>query len=168
MAYERISPPVRKSGVGAVFGTDANVTNSLSKSSVNGQSLVLANGCNTSINRTPTLRSPRCDAVLIAVPHSEIPTGLVESSNAWDWRSLSALVDAPSWSQRIKTVPGTFVSPEPVGWPDGTQVEVVPIPPAAASQAESYRDFILRLAGSFGDEPFERPPQGDNEQREAW
>ena len=57
---------------------------------------------------------------------------------------------------------------EPVRWPDGTQVEVVPIRPAAASQAESYRDFILRLAGSFGDEPFERPPQGDNEQREEW
>jgi predicted DNA-binding antitoxin AbrB/MazE fold protein len=57
---------------------------------------------------------------------------------------------------------------EPVGWPEGTQVEVVTIPPAAASKADSYRDFILRLAGSFGDEPFERPPQGDNEQREEW
>ena len=57
---------------------------------------------------------------------------------------------------------------EPVGWPDGTQLEVMPVPSAAASQAESYRDFILRIAGSFGDEPFERPPQGNNEQREEW
>lgn len=57
---------------------------------------------------------------------------------------------------------------ESVGWSDGTQVEVVPIQPTATSQAESYRDFIVRLAGSFGDEPFERPPQGDKEQREAW
>ena len=51
---------------------------------------------------------------------------------------------------------GKFELSEPVGWPDGTHVEVVPIQPATASQAESYRDFILRLAGSFGDEPFER------------
>ena len=63
----------------------------------------------------------------------------------------------------------------PVGWPDGTQLEVVPIPPGIHSplttenrQAESYRAFIERLAGSFGDEPFERPPQGEDEQREAW
>ena len=56
----------------------------------------------------------------------------------------------------------------PVGWPDGTQLEVVPIQEGTASQSESYREFIQRLAGSFGDEPFERPPQGDNEQREEW
>ncbi|MCX7420688.1 MAG: hypothetical protein NT013_14275 [Planctomycetia bacterium] len=47
-------------------------------------------------------------------------------------------------------------------------MEVVPFQPVAASQPESYRDFILRLAGSFGDEPFERPPQGNNEYREEW
>ena len=57
---------------------------------------------------------------------------------------------------------------QPVRWADGTQLEVMPVPSAAASQGESYRDFILRMAGSFGDEPFERPPQGNNEQREEW
>ncbi len=63
----------------------------------------------------------------------------------------------------------------PVGWPDGTELEVVPIAskgyaPATveSSPVESYREFIERLAGSFGDEPFERPPQGDDEKREAW
>ncbi len=63
----------------------------------------------------------------------------------------------------------------PVGWPDGTQLEVVPISPGAHSPstagnrpAESYREFIERLAGSFGDEPFERPPQGEDEKRGAW
>ncbi len=63
----------------------------------------------------------------------------------------------------------------PVGWPDGTQLEVVPIasrlpaPPTPENhQTESYREFIERLAGSFGDEPFERPPQGENEKREDW
>ena len=63
----------------------------------------------------------------------------------------------------------------PVGWPDGTQLEVVPIQPGTPSssqaenrQTESYREFIERLAGSFGDESFERPPQGEDEKREAW
>lgn len=29
-------------------------------------------------------------------------------------------------------------------------------------------DFFTRIAGEFGSEPFERPPQGESEQREAW
>ncbi len=61
----------------------------------------------------------------------------------------------------------------PVGWPDGTKVEVVPVrigpdPVANGNKAESYREFIERLAGSFGDEPFERPEQGEFERREEW
>ena len=70
---------------------------------------------------------------------------------------------------------GTVELSAPVEWPDGTQLEVVPVPigtvpPASGNgrQAESYRAFIERLAGSFGDEPFERPPQGEFEQREEW
>ena len=64
---------------------------------------------------------------------------------------------------------------ERVEWPDGLQLEVVPIQIETASpavgndrKAESYREFIERLAGSFGDEPFERPPQGEFERREEW
>ena len=34
--------------------------------------------------------------------------------------------------------------------------------------AESHREFIQRVRGSFGDEPFERPPQGEFEKREDW
>ena len=63
----------------------------------------------------------------------------------------------------------------PVAWPDGMQLEVVPLQIGPASPAggrghktESYREFIERLAGSFGDEPFERPPQGEFERREEW
>ena len=63
----------------------------------------------------------------------------------------------------------------PVGWPEGTELEVVPIPPRVPPpsttenrQTESYREFIERLAGSFGDEPFERPPQGEDEKRAEW
>lgn len=29
-------------------------------------------------------------------------------------------------------------------------------------------DFFQRIAQEFGPEPFERPPQGEPEQREAW
>ena len=29
-------------------------------------------------------------------------------------------------------------------------------------------DFFTRIAREFGGEPFERPPQGESEQREAW
>ena len=29
-------------------------------------------------------------------------------------------------------------------------------------------DFFARVASEFGGEPFERPPQGDFEQREGW
>jgi hypothetical protein len=37
-----------------------------------------------------------------------------------------------------------------------------------AAPKESHREFIQRMAGSFGDEPFERPPQGEFEKREDW
>lgn len=29
-------------------------------------------------------------------------------------------------------------------------------------------DFFKKIAEEFGPEPFERPPQGESEQREAW
>ena len=38
----------------------------------------------------------------------------------------------------------------------------------SAVPKESHREFIQRLRGSFGDEPFERPPQGEFEKREDW
>ena len=62
-----------------------------------------------------------------------------------------------------------------VDWPDGTQVKVTPISALAGGEQEArkvrqetYRDLIRRLAGSFGDGPFERPPQGEFEAREEW
>jgi hypothetical protein len=61
-----------------------------------------------------------------------------------------------------------------VDWPDGTQVEVTPISVSGGcdrvgeTHPEPYRDLVRRLAGSFGDYPFERPPQGEFERREAW
>ena len=38
----------------------------------------------------------------------------------------------------------------------------------ATPRKETHREFIQRMAGSFGNEPFERPPQGDFEKREDW
>jgi hypothetical protein len=38
----------------------------------------------------------------------------------------------------------------------------------AVASKESHREFIQRIAGSFGDEAFERPPQGEFEKREDW
>jgi hypothetical protein len=32
----------------------------------------------------------------------------------------------------------------------------------------SPADFFVRIAAEFGSEPFDRPPQGDFEKREAW
>jgi hypothetical protein len=64
---------------------------------------------------------------------------------------------------------------QPVDWPDGTQVEVTPIGASVGGdqdvrkvRRETYRELIRRLAGCFGNEPFERPPQGAFEVREEW
>ncbi len=63
---------------------------------------------------------------------------------------------------------------EPINWPEGTAVEVTVQARSgnggtpATEDRTSYRDFILSIAGSFGSEPFERPPQGEFEKREEW
>jgi len=38
----------------------------------------------------------------------------------------------------------------------------------ASVPKESHREFIQRMTGAFGEEPFERPPQGEFEKREDW
>ena len=57
-------------------------------------------------------------------------------------------------------------------WPDGTKVEITPVPAETpgpqAEPNESYHALMQRLAGSFGAEPFERPDQGEFETREDW
>jgi hypothetical protein len=64
---------------------------------------------------------------------------------------------------------------KPVDWPDGTQLEVVPVGPTGdqRSHAESpmttWPDgFFDQVREGWGDEPFERPPQGEFEVREDW
>ena len=39
---------------------------------------------------------------------------------------------------------------------------------AAAQPQRLPPDFFRKIADEFGPEPFERPPQGESEQREAW
>ena len=45
------------------------------------------------------------------------------------------------------------------------QVTVEPVPRPAMTQGE-WQEFIRRTAGSITDPTFERPPQGELEQRE--
>jgi hypothetical protein len=61
---------------------------------------------------------------------------------------------------------------EPVDWPDGTQVEIHPIAttaqiPASPMTAWPAR-FFDELRQQWGEEPFDRPSQGENETREDW
>ena len=63
----------------------------------------------------------------------------------------------------------------PVDWPDGTQVEVMPLQPPepaypnmVAPMSKWPEGFFERLRRDWGDEPFERPPQGEFEEREGW
>jgi hypothetical protein len=62
-----------------------------------------------------------------------------------------------------------------VDWPDGTPVEVMPLElpdaqkPVGQSLLTSWpEEFFDRLREDWGDEPFERPPQGEFEEREDW
>ena len=64
---------------------------------------------------------------------------------------------------------------ESVDWPDGTQLEVVPVgaansqdPNDEPSLFEWSEGFFDRLCEQWGEEPFERPPQGEFEVREDW
>ncbi|MDA1049606.1 MAG: hypothetical protein O3C40_03880 [Planctomycetota bacterium] len=62
---------------------------------------------------------------------------------------------------------------EAVDWPEGTRLEVVPRgapdnSQPAAPMTEWPDGFFDRLRGKWGDEPFERPPQGELERREDW
>lgn len=40
--------------------------------------------------------------------------------------------------------------------------------PGTAPTASLPPDFFQRIAKEFGNEPFERPPQGESEKREDW
>jgi hypothetical protein len=63
----------------------------------------------------------------------------------------------------------------PFAWPDATQVEVTPVEPVllaaphvVAPMSEWPEGFFERSRTDWGNEPFERPPQGEFEQREDW
>jgi len=64
---------------------------------------------------------------------------------------------------------------EPVNWPDGMQVRVVPLTNDSNDSADSSAmmhqwpvGFLNQIRDLWGDAPFERPPQGEFEQREEW
>ena len=47
-------------------------------------------------------------------------------------------------------------------------LELVEIQNGAVRPERLPPDFFTRIAGEFGSEPFERPPQGEFEKRETW
>ena len=47
-------------------------------------------------------------------------------------------------------------------------LELVEIQNGAVRPERLPPDFFSRIAGEFGSEPFERPPQGEFEKREGW
>lgn len=62
---------------------------------------------------------------------------------------------------------------EAVNWPDGTQVEVRPLVPSEHPQADKAmkgwpEGFFDQLRQQWGDQPFDRPEQGEIEMREEW
>jgi hypothetical protein len=64
---------------------------------------------------------------------------------------------------------------ESVDWPDGTEVEVTPLSTADARRPKVIPPmtqwpvgYFDRLREQWGEEPFERPPQGELEVREDW
>ncbi len=64
---------------------------------------------------------------------------------------------------------------EPVDWPEGTRVEVRPVVAPAGERSSPQSPMIEWPAAFFdqireewGDEAFERPPQGETEMREDW
>lgn len=67
---------------------------------------------------------------------------------------------------------GRVVLAEAVDWPDGTQLQVVAVGAAGRKDEPpmtAWPDgFFDEVREGWGDEPFERPPQGDFEVREDW
>ena len=57
---------------------------------------------------------------------------------------------------------------EKVNWPDGTQLRVLPCGNGDTSMRQWPDGFFDQLRADWGNEPFERPPQGESEQREEW
>ena len=78
----------------------------------------------------------------------------------------------------MQAVAGTFRNgrvelTEVVDWPEGTRLEVVPQsvldnPQATTPMTAWPTGFFDRLREKWGDQPFERPPQGELERREEW
>ena len=47
-------------------------------------------------------------------------------------------------------------------------LDLIDIQNGSAAAPNLPPDFFKNIADEFGPEPFERPPQGESEQREAW
>ena len=63
---------------------------------------------------------------------------------------------------------------DPIAWPDGTTVEITAtaVQGSVVSPSTKFTSwpagFLDEIRAAWGDEPFERPPQGEFEIREDW
>ena len=77
-------------------------------------------------------------------------------------------------SQTISAIyaDGVFRPLEPVDWPEGTKAEVIALQESARGEPERPStwpaDYFEQTAGAMEGEEFERPPQGELPEREAW
>ncbi|QEG34566.1 hypothetical protein Pr1d_18470 [Bythopirellula goksoeyrii] len=68
---------------------------------------------------------------------------------------------------------GRIELPGSIDWPDGTQVEIRPLPGSVHSESMKSDNFLPKgffesLRAHWGTEAFERPSQGELQQREDW
>lgn len=78
----------------------------------------------------------------------------------------------------MHSITGTFQAgrielPDSVNWPDGTKVEIRPLVPGLQAGVPAQLNqwpagFFDHLRADWGQEPFERPAQGELELREDW
>jgi hypothetical protein len=77
-------------------------------------------------------------------------------------------------SQTISAIyaDGVFRPLEPVDWPEGTKAEVIALQESARGESERPSiwpaGYFEQTAGALAGEEFERPPQGELPEREAW
>ena len=79
--------------------------------------------------------------------------------------SPAAARTLPAMSITATVKNGTITLPPGLDVPDGTRVEVVVLDPPPGTLPPGY---LERVAGALADEPFERPEQGECEERSPW
>ncbi len=105
-----------------------------------------------------------------AVNLAAFPVGAVKDDGRRLWTLANNAGYTSNMSDSIPVVfdSGVFRPLEPVNLADGTRADAIPRPDSALSSAAWPLGYFEQTAGAFYDEPIERPPQGEQSQRESW